>query len=163
LTYDLVTATFREITEITPECEDEVADSVLNAVYLPFLQKRLVVPPSEILKRRAKSYIWRNIRDSDLCIDRIAAALNCTKRYLHMVFDSEHTTITKYIWMVRLERCRRELETCSDLEATVTDIAFSWGFQQFIAFQPDVQRHIWHATLAPVAPGFAMKPPRFRM
>jgi AraC-like DNA-binding protein len=128
LTYDMVGSVFRQMTSITPECEEEVAESILRALYLPFLERRHIARPGEVLKQRAKTYIWRNIRDSDLCIDRIATSLNCTKRYLHMVFANEGTTIAKYIWMVRLERCREELEQSRNGFATITDLAFSWGF-----------------------------------
>jgi AraC family transcriptional activator of tynA and feaB len=81
---------------------------------------------SNPLSQKIKDYIAVNLHDPDLSIDGIAASLNCSKRYLHMAFASEGTTIARYIWSVRLENCRRDLETARP--GTVTDIAFSWGF-----------------------------------
>jgi len=78
------------------------------------------------LPQKIKDFIAANLHDPDLSIDAIAVALNCSKRYLHMAFASEGTTIARYIWMARLENCRRDLERAR--RGTVTDIAFSWGF-----------------------------------
>jgi AraC-like DNA-binding protein len=78
------------------------------------------------ISQKIKDYIGTNLHDPDLCIDGIASAFNCSKRYLHMAFACEGTTIARYIWSVRLEKCRRDLESAR--RGTVTDIAFSWGF-----------------------------------
>lgn len=131
LAYDLVNSTFKELPAISPDCEEELAESILNLLFLPLPQGQHIrneLSPSEMMKRQIKGYIRRNLHDPDLCIERIAAALNCTKRYLHMAFASEGTTIAKYIWMVRLEQCRHELETAHGSGMTITDVAFSWGF-----------------------------------
>jgi len=75
---------------------------------------------------RAQLFIREHLRDPDLSIDQISAALNCTKRYLHMLFSDRGTTIGDYIRRARLQNCRQELETQAG--KTITDIAFSWGF-----------------------------------
>jgi AraC-like DNA-binding protein len=131
LAFDLINTTFKEMPAISPDCGGKLAESILNLLFLPLPQNRGAetgLSPSEMMKRQIKSYIRRNLHDPDLCIEHIAAALNCTKRYLHMAFASEGTTIAKYIWMVRLEECRHELETAHGSGITVTDVAFSWGF-----------------------------------
>jgi AraC-like DNA-binding protein len=63
-----------------------------------------------------------------LSIEQLSSALDCTKRYLHMSFADEGTTITSYIWQKRLEKCLEELEFGARSGKTLTDIAFSWGF-----------------------------------
>jgi AraC-like DNA-binding protein len=75
---------------------------------------------------RAQAYIREHLRDPDLSIDRISAALGCTKRYLHMLFSERGMTVSDYIWSARLQHCRQELETHAG--KTITDVAFSWGF-----------------------------------
>jgi AraC family transcriptional regulator, positive regulator of tynA and feaB len=75
---------------------------------------------------RAQAYIREHLRDPDLSIDRISAALGCTKRYLHMLFSERGMTVSDYIWRARLQHCRQELETHAG--KTITDVAFSWGF-----------------------------------
>jgi len=75
---------------------------------------------------RAQGFIREHLRDPDLCIDRISAALGCSKRYLHMLFSDRGMTVSDYIWKARLQHCRQELETQNG--KTITDVAFSWGF-----------------------------------
>ena len=75
---------------------------------------------------RAQAFIREHLRDPELCIDQISAALGCTKRYLHMLFSDRGMTVSDYIWHARLQNCRHELETHAG--KTVTDVAFSWGF-----------------------------------
>jgi len=40
----------------------------------------------EAMSIRAQAFIREHLRDPDLSIDQISAALGCTKRYLHMLF-----------------------------------------------------------------------------
>jgi AraC-like DNA-binding protein len=77
---------------------------------------------------RVESYIAHNMADPDLSVARIAAALNCTKRYLHKVFNVDGQTLASYLWSLRLERCREDLEDSGRRRRPITDIAFSWGF-----------------------------------
>jgi AraC family transcriptional regulator, positive regulator of tynA and feaB len=75
---------------------------------------------------RAQGFINEHLRDPDLSIDQISAALGCTKRYLHMLFSERGMTVSDYIWQARLQNCRQELE--NQCGKTITDVAFSWGF-----------------------------------
>ena len=75
---------------------------------------------------RAQAFIREHLRDPELSIDQISAALGCTKRYLHMVFSERGLTVSDYIWRARLQHCRQELEAHAG--KTITDVAFSWGF-----------------------------------
>jgi len=86
------------------------------------------IVPGQSVKQRIKAYIHDHLRDPDLNLDHIAAALVCSKRYLHMAFAGEGLTIEKYLWTERLERCRQDLESAAGSALTVTEIAFSWGF-----------------------------------
>jgi len=43
----------------------------------------------EAMYIRAQAFIREHLRDPDLCIDQISAALGCTKRYLHMLFSDK--------------------------------------------------------------------------
>jgi AraC-like DNA-binding protein len=131
LAFDLVNSTFQQLRAISCDCQDELAKTLLNLLFLPLSangRQKFESATGKALKQQIKAYIDANLHDPDLCIDRIAAALNCSKRYLHMAFASEGTTIARYIWMVRLEQCRRDLEAARRSATTITDIAFSWGF-----------------------------------
>src|SRR5262249_53471451 len=80
----------------------------------------------EAMYIRAQAFIREHLRDPELCIDQISAALGCTKRYIHMLFSDRGTTVSDHIWHARLQNCRHELETHGG--KTVTDVAFSCGF-----------------------------------
>ncbi len=84
--------------------------------------------PRQYLKKRVMLYVHLHLHDPDLNIGKISAALKCSKRYVHMSFEGEDVSISKYIWHARLERCRKELETARVTGKSVTAIAFSWGF-----------------------------------
>lgn len=83
---------------------------------------------------RAKAYIEDHLRDSDLHIGRIAAALGCSARYLHTIFRDDTASIGRHIWKSRVERCRQELESPANANRSITDIAFSWGFSSAAHF-----------------------------
>jgi AraC-like DNA-binding protein len=68
------------------------------------------------------------LRDPELSIDRIAEAMNCTKRYIHKVFQSEGTSVSESILRTRLNRCREDLRNPARSRNSITDIAYSWGF-----------------------------------
>ena len=81
-----------------------------------------------------KRYIEENLAEPDLSPARIAKANRISLRYLHVLFEREGTTVQQYIIQERLLRCRRELENPSMAGRTITDIAFSWGFQSATHF-----------------------------
>lgn len=83
---------------------------------------------SAIMRWRAKSFIADHLRETTLDIEQIAATLGCSKRYIHMIFRDEGTTVQRYIWHTRLDQCVRELESPSGHGKSITDVAFSWGF-----------------------------------
>jgi AraC-like DNA-binding protein len=87
-----------------------------------------------IIRWRAKNYINSNLRNSELDISNVAAALGCSKRTLHAAFREESATIERYIWEKRLEECHAELSRPDSVKRTITDIAFTWGFSSSAHF-----------------------------
>lgn len=83
---------------------------------------------SAMTRWRAKAYIEDHLRDPDLDVARVAAALGCTPRYLHTIFRDDELSIGRFMWRTRLQRCRDELESPANANRSITDIAFSWGF-----------------------------------
>lgn len=129
LAHDFVVSAFKEAPALAASCELQVADTLLDLVLLPFFTEPCFRRPGRAaLSSRIKALICQNLSDPDLSIEQLSAALDCTKRYLHMSFADEGTTITSYIWQKRLEKCLEELEFGRRSGKTLTDIAFSWGF-----------------------------------
>ena len=139
-----------------------VADSLIDLLLLPLREADTMfdrVGP-EAMYIRAQAFIREHLRDPDLCIDHISAALGCTKRYLHMLFSDKGMTVSDYIWRARLLHCRQELE--SQNGKTITDVAFSWGFsssshfsrvfREYFGVVPSAIHKAQHGGLSPHLP-----------
>lgn len=85
-------------------------------------------PLPDVLNARVKQYIERHLDDPLLSVMQIAQALNCSKRYLHIVFRHESFTLYQYIQDLRLQRAYSELVCPGDADATITDVSMKWGF-----------------------------------
>jgi AraC-like DNA-binding protein len=81
---------------------------------------------------QVKQYVDRHLTEHDLSPSRIASALGISVRSLHLAFESEDTTVARYILRRRLEECRSTL--LSDLHRPIIDIAFAWGFNSLSGF-----------------------------
>jgi AraC family transcriptional activator of tynA and feaB len=128
MAHDFILSAFEQAPALAPDCEAQVADA-LAELLLPLLSQE---PDNRsgraALIVRIKTMIEANLGDPGLSIDQLSAALQCSKRYLHMSFAEEGTTIAGYIWQQRLEKCQEELASRPASGKTLTDIAFSWGF-----------------------------------
>jgi AraC family transcriptional activator of tynA and feaB len=130
LAADLIHSTFGELPTISPACEEELATSLLSLIFLPLPNE--AAHGSDALRHRIESYIRDRIRDPELSIDKIAGALRCSKRYLHMAFAASDRSIADHIWTTRLDGCRSDLENRSD--RSISEIAFAWGFSSSAHF-----------------------------
>src|SRR5580704_16503198 len=128
IAHDFAHAAFDEATKLSPNSAASVADTLIDLLLLPLREATTASDRAgpEAMYIRAQAFIREHLRDPDLCIDQISAALGCTKRYLHMLFSEKGITVGEYIWRARLQNCRHELETHGG--KTITDVAFSWGF-----------------------------------
>lgn len=135
LAYQFIRTTFDEIPNLDPQSEPDIVDTIAHLVRLTLIEFAGGGggPSHLILVERIKSYISDHLRDPELSIDQIAAALNCTKRYLHKAFEHEGVSIGDYIWGLRLDRCVADLLS-SNSGQSITQIAFSWGFNSSAHF-----------------------------
>lgn len=81
-----------------------------------------------VMRARVKQFVNNHLLNPDLSIERIAQELNCSKRYLHRIFEDESVTLDRYIWNNRLERCREALEVRQAGAGSISQIAFACGF-----------------------------------
>jgi AraC-like DNA-binding protein len=75
----------------------------------------------------AQSFIEANLGDPELDPEEIARASFVSRRYLHKLFESEGTSVCRWIRVSRLERCRRDLLDPSLRHETILAIASRWG------------------------------------
>ncbi len=74
------------------------------------------------------SYTDQHIRDSDLTVASIAAALGLSSRYIQTIFKEQGEPLRSYIRRKRLDGCRTELMDPSCRDRSITTIAYDWGF-----------------------------------
>lgn len=77
---------------------------------------------------RVRLYIERNLRDPDLKPSTIATNLRISSRYMRVIFAASKETVSAYILRRRLEECARDLADPALNQLSITEIAFSWGF-----------------------------------
>lgn len=169
---ELMHRAFEEIESCSAESAETIGDAVAQLLRQS-LMERAGKPTSlslrEALRDRIKTYIQRNLRDPDLSIDRIAAALRCSKRNLHKAFSSDGVTISDSIWRLRLEHCRRDLVSPACAWKSITEIAYSWGFSSATHFSkafreaygtsPKLYRMMAGSEAAPTEEGVAAPRP----
>lgn len=95
----------------------------------------------EALRDRIRHYVSQHLRDPALTPQRIAQALNCSKRHLYNAFATENDTPAQYILRRRLQGAMRELADPAQAHRTITDIALGWGFASSAHFSKVFRAH----------------------
>jgi AraC family transcriptional regulator, positive regulator of tynA and feaB len=129
LTYGLIESVFDQFEALGKKHYADLADVICHMLHMNLLEENDKLPlhsSREYLNEKFKRYILHNLRNPDLNVDRIAEDLGCSRRYLYKAFEDEPVSISEYVWNLRLDRCRMELETESD--RSITEIAFEFGF-----------------------------------
>lgn len=83
---------------------------------------------------RAKMLIDACLGDPCLDAARIAARMGLSARYLNRLFNAEQTSLMRYVWNLRLDRCRDDLMRPGSGAQRVADIAQRWGFSDMSHF-----------------------------
>lgn len=102
---------------------------VLASAYAAGLDQS--VDASSVMARRlwmVKLYIEQNLRDPTLSPSCIADQLKLSNRYLRTIFAASDETPSAYILRRRLEECAQQLADPLWRGHSITEIAFSWGF-----------------------------------
>lgn len=86
------------------------------------------VLPHAILKSRVRQYIQQHLSDNDLSLEKIANAMRCSKRYLHLAFEDESLSVERFIWKSRLEMAYQCLLSPAHALHTIAQISNACGF-----------------------------------
>jgi AraC-like DNA-binding protein len=89
---------------------------------------------SEVVRDRMRNYIACHLRDPNLSVSTIAAALNCSTRYVYKVFADGNETVAQHILNRRLEKCLAELKGGPSRNASIAVLAHGWGFRSLSHF-----------------------------
>ena len=132
LIWGLVGNTVDEIPELQGRSGVEVAEIVATITRVGLLHlvdgDRDLEHSRDALRERVKFYISTHLNDPELSIEKLAGLARCSKRYLHMIFRPENRSISDYILQERLERCRADLLDPRLARRSITEIAYTWGF-----------------------------------
>lgn len=88
----------------------------------------------DVLLSRCKSFIADNLCDANLSVERIAAKMGCTPRYVFRAFEADGMTPSQFIWEMRLAQASTELASSLHAGRTISDIAFMLGFSSSAHF-----------------------------
>ncbi|WP_198970601.1 AraC-like ligand-binding domain-containing protein [Xylophilus sp. ASV27] len=128
---------YQELPQMSEAAARGAGEPILHTVRLT-LQEMAGQPGAEsrraALQDQVRAYVRRELRDPGLSIEGIAAALGCSKRLLHQAFSGSEYTMAGFILAERLHACQRELRHPAHAHRTVTEIAFSWGFDSSTHF-----------------------------
>lgn len=90
---------------------------------------------------RVRLFIEQNLRDPELSPAMIAAHLKLSSRYLRMIFAANNESISAYVLRRRLEECAARLIDPRWAGHSITEIAFSWGFNSAPHFTRSFREH----------------------
>jgi len=141
---DTMRSTFQELPGMSEDTARGAGDMIVELVRLSLLDlagRGTSTTQHEAFKDRIRAYVGQHLRDPGLSIERIAQALNCSKRHLHNAFRDEDDTLAHHILRRRLQACMRDLKHASAAHRTITDIAFSWGFNNGAHFSRVFREH----------------------
>jgi AraC family transcriptional regulator, positive regulator of tynA and feaB len=94
----------------------------------------------KICCEQVKEYINDHIRDPKLSVQGVAERIGVTTRYLQLLFAENGECVSEYIKHERLRGCLLDLrDACCD-QQSITEIAFSWGFNSAAHFSSSFRR-----------------------
>lgn len=137
LAFQFITTAFAEIANVNPDHEWEIVGAISQLIRLAMLEaagEQSDLSVREKWRERVRGYIEEHLRDPDLSVEKVAGAMNCSKRYIHKIFASDGTSASGYLWRMRLSRCREELSDPASASKSITEIAYSWGFSSSAHF-----------------------------
>jgi AraC-like DNA-binding protein/quercetin dioxygenase-like cupin family protein len=137
---DTIAAMVRELSDgsLKSNYEDRVARYLLEMMSMSYMMGAdPAQDASAIAWQRRKDviqYIEDNLRDPELSPASISAGLRVSPRYLRTVFAPGGEKMGAYILRRRLEECARQIANAAWNAHTLTEIAFSWGFNSAAHF-----------------------------
>ncbi len=129
----------RDIDRLHPSSALGVAEGVTSIIAaglrsLPGANTKRPSNLSAFHVARVKAHVMESLRDPELSIANIAAAMKLSPDHLSRLFRGEPAPLSRFIWHQRLDACRRELSDPRFAQRSVSEIAFSWGFNDATHF-----------------------------
>ena len=86
------------------------------------------------LNARIKQFLLSNLANQNLSPALISSEFNVSQRQVHRAFETEGTSLCRWIKKTRLHNCALALRQKGESSRTITDIAFDLGFSDLPHF-----------------------------
>jgi AraC-like DNA-binding protein len=128
-----------DIGTLAPESATAVAESVTQILIaglsaLPAARQQPVSHLTAYHREQIKACARARLRDPHLTVASVAAQLRVSPSTLHRAWAGEACSIAEWIWAQRLDAARRDLCDPGMGARSVSEIAFSWGFNDAAHF-----------------------------
>jgi AraC-like DNA-binding protein len=128
-----------QLDELHPSSSLGISEAITNVVAaglrsLPDANLRQASNLASYHRARITAHVQEHLRDPGLSVNSIAAALQMSADHVSRMFRDEPMSLSRLIWQMRLDACRRDLGDPRFATRSVSDIAFSWGFNDAAHF-----------------------------
>ncbi len=128
-----------DISTLAPASAHAVAESVTQILIaglsaLPAAGQQPVTQLAAYHREQIKACARARLRDPALTVASLAAQLRLSPSTLHRAWAGEACSIAEWIWSQRLDATRRDLCDPNLAARGVSEIAFSWGFNDAAHF-----------------------------
>lgn len=143
---NMIRSVAADLNNLEPGSTAAVAESIESILVgcLSAMPGAEPLPSSNALtfhRERIKAFAQRRLRDPELDVHQIAAHLQLSPSTVHRAFEDEPTSLSRWIWLQRLEGARRDLADPAQAARSVTEIAFAWGFNDAAHFSRSFRNH----------------------
>jgi AraC-like DNA-binding protein len=128
-----------DIRTLAPASAHAVAESVTQILIaglsaLPAARQPPVSQLTAYHREQIKAFVVSKLRDPGLTVASIAAALRLSTSTLHRAWLGQPCSIAEWMWAQRLDAARADLCNPNLAARSVSEIAFSWGFNDAAHF-----------------------------
>jgi AraC-like DNA-binding protein len=135
----MINTLMQDIDTLAPESAAAVADSVTQILVaslstLPAARRQPVSQLHAYQVERLKACVQAHLHDPQLSVSMLAAQLQMSVSTVHRTWAGQACTLSDHIWAQRLDFAKRDLCNPNLAARSISDIAFSWGFNDAAHF-----------------------------
>ncbi|MBU1357162.1 MAG: helix-turn-helix domain-containing protein [Gammaproteobacteria bacterium] len=139
LLLSMIDSVRRDLAELHPASALGVSEAITNVIgaglrTLPGANQRNPSNLAAYHLARIRAHVQSHLSDPALSLASIAHAVNLSSDHICRLFRNEPLPLSRQIWQQRLEACRRDLADPRLQGRSVSEIAFSWGFNDAAHF-----------------------------
>jgi AraC-like DNA-binding protein len=146
-----------EVAELHPASAQGICQAITSIVgaglrSLPEANRRLPSNLAAYHLARIHAYVREHLRDPELSTTVVAAGVQLSPDHVCRLFRGEPMPLSRLIWQLRLDACRDDLADRRLAGRSISDIAFSCGFNDAAHFSRSFRERFgvsprdWRAT-----------------